>query len=65
MLHTSPATLKTFQQHYDKYGDSFTQDVTEDELQHIFSIIGKVSEVLFVYTKKVKVDLIIFNLFTA
>ena len=42
MVHTSPATRKQFQQDYDDYGDSFTADVTEDQLRHIFSVMDKV-----------------------
>ncbi|KAK7101253.1 DNA ligase 4-like [Littorina saxatilis] len=41
MIHTSPATRKQFQQDYDQYGDSFTEDVTEEQLKHIFSTMGK------------------------
>ncbi|KAL3869402.1 hypothetical protein ACJMK2_042087 [Sinanodonta woodiana] len=37
MLHTSPQTGKVFQQDYDQYGDSFTKDISPDQLKEIFT----------------------------
>ena len=47
MVHISPATRQQFQQDYDDFGDSFTTDVTEDQLKQIFSAMGKVGSTYF------------------
>ena len=39
MIHTSPATQKLFQQDFDDYGDSFSEDTTPERLQDVFSKI--------------------------
>ena len=36
MIHTSPRTHSLLQQDYDEYGDSFTTDTTEEQLQKVF-----------------------------
>ena len=35
MIYTSEETKEKFMTEYDKYGDSFTDDVTEERLRHI------------------------------
>lgn len=37
MIHSSPATEQKFAMQYDSYGDSFTQDATEESLKKVFS----------------------------
>ena len=39
MIHTSPATQKLFQQDFDDYGDSFSEDTTPERLKDVFSKI--------------------------
>ncbi|XP_076463012.1 LOW QUALITY PROTEIN: DNA ligase 4-like [Babylonia areolata] len=46
MIHTSPATRRQFQRDYDDYGDSFTDDVTEEQLRHIFSSMDKDEDIV-------------------
>nr|KAG5701196.1 hypothetical protein BaRGS_023305 [Batillaria attramentaria] len=41
MIHASPATRKQFQMDYDEYGDSYTADITEEQLRHIFGSMGQ------------------------
>lgn len=41
MIHTSPETDKVFSQSYDKYGDSYFEDTTEQELRKVFEKIQK------------------------
>lgn len=42
MIHTSPKTQKSFQQDYDDYGDSYTEDTTTDQLKSVFERITQV-----------------------
>lgn len=39
MIHTSPKTQKSFQQDYDVYGDSYTEDTTAEQLKSVFERI--------------------------
>lgn len=39
MIHTSPATQKLFQQDFDDYGDSYSEDTTPERLKDVFSKI--------------------------
>ena len=41
MIHTSPKTVREFAQDYDKYGDSFHEDTTVDQLKTVFENIEK------------------------
>ncbi|KAL8610583.1 hypothetical protein ACOMHN_006302 [Nucella lapillus] len=41
MIHTCPATRRQFQRDYDDYGDSFTDEITKEQLQHIFTTMDK------------------------
>lgn len=40
MIHTSPATQKVFQQDFDDYGDSYSEDTTSERLKDVFSKIN-------------------------
>lgn len=42
MIHTSPKTQKSFQQDYDVYGDSYTEDTTAEQLKSVFERITQV-----------------------
>eukprot|EP00731_Ephydatia_muelleri_P033439 Em0029g45a len=41
MLHTSAATTNVFAQLYDMYGDSFTEDATDESLRETFNKVGE------------------------
>lgn len=49
MIHTSPKTQKSFQQDYDVYGDSYTEDTTAEQLKSVFERITQVSCVDFTF----------------
>ncbi|KAJ8019961.1 DNA ligase 4 [Holothuria leucospilota] len=40
MIHTSPQTKAKFAEDYDKYGDSFTKDVTPEKLEEVFQKVA-------------------------
>ncbi|XP_059173254.1 DNA ligase 4-like [Physella acuta] len=42
MIYSTPATLKSFEQDYDQFGDSYTVDVTEEQLRNIFEGMGDI-----------------------
>lgn len=42
MIHASAKTLQQFKLDYDEYGDSYTLDITEEQLQDIFNTMQKV-----------------------
>ncbi|XP_050403534.1 DNA ligase 4 [Patella vulgata] len=44
MIHTSPASLRKFKLDYDEYGDSYTEDTTEDQLQEVFNNMKELSD---------------------
>ena len=52
MLHKSPATTARFTEEYDSNGDSYTQDLTVDALQHVFSKIDEQVHTRFFYKDK-------------
>ena len=52
MLHKSPATTARFTEEYDSNGDSYTQDLTVDALQHVFSKIDEQVHTCFFYKDK-------------
>lgn len=42
MIHASAGTRKRFLQEFDQYGDSFTEDISEEQLKDIFHAMDHV-----------------------
>ena len=46
MIHTSPATHKMFQQDFDDFGDSYSEDTVPERLKDVFSKINVVRKIV-------------------